>query len=111
MCLLFGSRHLKDVNALHYQIYQQKYECNNKIIDLSLLPPCRESLKLHILQLCYVAKIWRSSVVARIEIPDPKDHGWTANEEIRWISNAFPNEIEMVLLDDEENSGESNVEE
>ena len=70
---------------------------------------------------CYVAKIWRSSVVARIEIPDPKDHGWTANEEIRWISNAFPNEIEMILLDDvtedevylkdEEISGESDLEE
>ena len=37
---LFGYHHLKDANALCYHINQQKYECNNKISDLSLLPPC-----------------------------------------------------------------------
>ena len=43
--------------------------------------------------------MWGSSVVGRTDITDPKDHGWVANGEIRWISNAIPSKIE-ILLDD-----------
>ena len=36
----------KDVNLLRYEIFHNVYEKKGKIIDLSLLPPCRESLVL-----------------------------------------------------------------
>ena len=36
----------KAVNLLRYEIFQNVYEKKGKIIDLSLLPPCCESLVL-----------------------------------------------------------------
>ena len=57
-----------------------------------------------------MARIWRHSNVEQIEIPDPKDHGWTESGEIRWILNAFPYEIEMILLSDSVDEGDLYVE-
>ena len=44
ICCLFGKSKKKDVNVLRYEIFQNVYEKKGKIIDLSLLPPCRASL-------------------------------------------------------------------
>ena len=41
---LFGKNKKNGVNFLRYEIFQNVYEKKGKIIDLSLLPPCRESL-------------------------------------------------------------------
>ena len=69
VCLLFGSRRLKNINEVRYHLFKQKYDCQNKIIDLSLLPPCKSSLQLHILRTCYVARIWRLSLTSHHDLP------------------------------------------
>ena len=75
VCLLFGSCHLKSMNEVRFHLFKRKYESQDKIIDLSLLPPCKKSLHLHIRRACYVAKIWRLSQMPKFELPTafPKD--------------------------------------
>ena len=50
VCLLFGSRQLKSIKEVRFHLFKRKYESQDKIIDLSLLPPCKKSHHLHI---CY----------------------------------------------------------
>ena len=46
VCFLYGSRKRK-VNEVRYEIFHRKYSNENKIVDLSLQPPCQSVLKLH----------------------------------------------------------------
>ena len=45
-CCLYGSNS-KNINKLRFQKFTQKYEQEEKYVDLALLPPCRNSLLLH----------------------------------------------------------------
>ena len=69
----------------------------NKIIDLSLLPPCRSSLVLHLNRCNYVACIWKASTFANINIPNPFQYGWTAEYEIQWHDEIFPAELDELF--------------
>lgn len=100
VCLLFGSRRLKSVNTLRFQTFKRKYESENRIIDLSLLPPCRSSLYLHILRSCYVARIWRLSLTSCPQLPAVESHGWTEDNKVKWIETAFPDDVASILLTD-----------
>ncbi|KAG1650541.1 hypothetical protein GQR58_027914 [Nymphon striatum] len=73
----------------------------NKSIDISLLTPCQASLRLHTLRSNVVARIWKLSDEAQIQMPDLSQHGWTINNSIRWIEKAFPDELEDLLLTEE----------
>ena len=83
-------------------------------MDISLLPPCRSSLRLHILRANVVARIWIQADQQRIELPDLTQHGWNISLEIKWVEKAFPHEIEELLvqtdnklvIEDEEESDE-----
>ena len=81
-------------------LVQIRYDIQRKIIDLSLLPPCKEGLYLHILRSCYAAKIWRMSFTPQIELPQVENNGWTNNYEIKWIEFAFPEDITSILFYD-----------
>ena len=70
-----------------------------KIIDLSLLLPCKSVLLLHTKRLHFLAKIWKCSNEAQLQIPDIKMHGWDANCKIKWLEKEFPDNIQDLLFD------------
>ena len=70
-----------------------------KIIDLSLLPPCKSVLLLHTKRLHFLAKIWKCSNEAQLQIPDIKMHGWDANCKIKLLEKEFPDNIQDLLFD------------
>ena len=70
-----------------------------KIIDLSLLPPCKSVLLLHTKRANCVAKIWRCSNEAQLQVPDFKMHGWDANCKIKWLEKEFPDNIQDLFFD------------
>ena len=45
-----------------------------------LLPPTWSAFLNHLLRANYQAKIWKSSLVANIQAPSPRDHGWLVSE-------------------------------
>ena len=98
--LLFGSRRLKSINTVRFQTFKRKYESENRISDLSLLPPCKSSLYLHILRSCYVARIWRLSLTSCPPLPAVENHGWTEEHQVKWIETAFPDDVSSILLTD-----------
>ena len=97
VCLLYGSRRVKKVDDLRHQLFQKTYQQKNKIIDLSLLPPYQQTLRLHSLRCNFVAKIWKNSDVCTLQEPQITNHGWTLEREIQWIDKAFPDDIEQLL--------------
>ena len=46
VCLFYGC-HQRNVNAVRKKLIDNKYLNQNKVMDISLLPPCRSSLRLH----------------------------------------------------------------
>ena len=85
---------------MRYDIFHRKYSNENKIVDLSLLPPCQSVLKLHSNRASFVAKIWKSAGDPHLPLPDISLHRWTDKCKIQRMHKAFPNNIEELLLDD-----------
>ena len=97
VCLLYGCRQ-KKVNEARKHLFDRKYLNQKKVIDISLLPPCQSALKMHILRSNVVARIWNCAGERMVELPDLTDHGWHSDLTTKWIEQAFPNEVEEILL-------------
>ena len=67
-----GSKTIKDTNELCCAIICAK----RGKIESHKLPPCRDSLKNHILRANYQCFIWRKCLEQSLDIPDLEDHGW-----------------------------------
>ena len=100
VCHLYGYRQ-KNVND-RKKLFDKKYVRQGKAIDISLLPPCQSSLRLHILRSNIIAKIWKSSGERSINLPDLSTFGWKGNLTIDWQRQAFQDELTDLLLDLEE---------
>ena len=66
---------------------------------MSALPPCKETLKLHIVQVNYVAKMWRLSLQTNINAPNFSGYGWDSKGLIEWVHKSFPNNMEDIFFD------------
>ena len=87
---------LRDVDNARYQLFKRKNESYNKIIDLALLPPCQNLLKLHSKRAKFVAYLWKQSLSPMINIQNDNEHD--TNCEISWVEQEFPNDIEDILF-------------
>ena len=94
------------------EIVREKHKRENKIADLSSLPPCQEVLRYHCQRANYVAYIWRNSFQLTIQLEDVENHGWFQSGDIFWFNVAFPDDIEdMLCLDIEDDENDSECEE
>ena len=59
VCCLYNSRK-HSMNNARFELFMKKFVHENKIINISTLPPCQSSLFLHIRRAKYIAKIWKS---------------------------------------------------
>jgi hypothetical protein len=87
----------KYVDEARWKIFQKKNQRENKITDLSLLPPCTAVLQLHATRSNAVAYLWRNSENPRVEFPSLEESGWTSTGEIFWIDDSFPSDVEELL--------------
>ena len=74
-CLMYGSK-LGDINSLRYEKFIERFSAkpgevltSYNGVDMSLLPPCRESLKMHVRRANYQALIWKKADQATPSIP------------------------------------------
>ena len=86
-CLMDGSK-LGDINSLRYEKFIERFSAKPgevltgyNGVDMSLLPSCRESLKMHVRRANYEALIWKKADQATPIIPGPDGHGWNTNVE------------------------------
>ena len=98
ICYLYGYKQ-KNVDDVRSKMFSKKYSNEHKVVDLSILPPCRSVLRLHVQRSNVVAMIWRRSLEPMVDIPDLSEHGWLNDGRIQWIDDAFPDSLEEILLD------------
>ena len=99
---LYGRKGGERVNSACYKIFKEIYEKKNIILDLSLLLPCQEALRLHCKCSCFVVALWKFSIQKQIIAPSPVRYGWEADMSVKWIIEAFPEDIELVLMETKE---------
>lgn len=110
-CLLYSGRSpSKDINRLRYTMFMTRFTSKKELlssetgIDLSLLPPCRSSLIMHIKRTNYQALIWKQAHLAYPELPKPHNgHGWLLlgdDLEYKWASSEMlPQELADFVQD------------
>ena len=107
ICSLYGNHKITSVNNLRNNIFLQKFEKRNKIIDLSLLPPCEANLKYHIMRAFYVALMFRNANQLILSLEDPINHGWDERGRVKWSTTCYPDDISQLIInhaEDEENT-------
>ena len=111
VCSMYGKPSYRDVNKLRYDLFKTRYQpksANKSFafddgLDLSLLPPCRDSLQRHILRCNYVALMWKQSHLAYPQLPPATDSGWkldcSGNLEIEWnAGDIMPQDLIDVIV-------------
>ena len=93
---MYGCKEIDSVDELRYRMYCQsagKIACEN-------LPPCNDTLDLHVMRANYQARIWRESLLQHQNEVDPLEHGWTLDDDglfsIKWMRcNPAPEEVRI----------------
>jgi hypothetical protein len=119
VCTMYCKPADGDVNKVRCDIFEERNEPTSDLkpfaigngIDLSLLPPCQSSLRMHSLRANYQAYIWKHAHIASVSVPASlglAGCGWKRNSsdsglEIDWtFGDIMPNEVADVLADEEE---------
>ena len=102
VCELYGKKRDVSVNEARYKVFKESYEKKNIIPDMSLLPPCQETLKLHCSRACFVSRLWRLTNHNQVNAPSPVGHGWDDDMIVLWIKEAFPEDVELLVTESQE---------
>ena len=117
VCAMYGKPTYTDINQLRCDIFETRYEPKDEQqtlaidngIDLSLLPPCKSSLRMHALRANYQAYIWKNAHIASVTLPKSvglAGCGWKVNEtdsslEIDWtFGDILPTELMDIIIEE-----------
>ncbi len=75
VCVLYGNNSISSRNLLQHKLFVQKFEREKKIIDLSILPPCKGNPRLYILRANNVALFFRQANSLMLQFDAPADNG------------------------------------
>ena len=76
ICTAFGKKGLQSVNEARRQIFWEKLQKENKIVELSLLLPCQSFLELHYKHANFMAKMWGDASNPTLLSDNSVIHGW-----------------------------------
>ena len=83
-CKLYSAKNYTDINKLRYDTYKQRFTSTQVLstegMDLSLLPPSRSSLVMHLQRANYQVMVWKKAHVQFPTTPSPIGHGWKLDE-------------------------------
>ena len=80
-CCMYGFPRFSSLDMLRYHLLKKKCVENDQLdpkrtVDLSIFPPCQETLKQHLKRTIYQVGIWKRAFEQFPEVPDPEDNGW-----------------------------------
>ena len=99
VCNLYSSKE-SNINEARFKIFEKKQLRSKQITDLSNLPPCKRTLAFHLTRANYVAKLWKSSGTAMVDLPSPCGNGWCDDGKIQWTDQIYPEDIMSLLMND-----------
>ena len=117
VCAMYSKHNYTDVNKLRCDMVNQRFSSGSSHlvsnfdgVDLSLIPPCRSVLKMHIKRVNYQVLLWKKSFMPNPNLPPPEEHGWKQSDEaglldFDWCEGSvMPNElIDVASMDGEQN--------
>ena len=95
VCFLYGFPKNEEVNAVRKSIFWDKFKKKKQVVDLSLLPPCRDNLQFHVMRSNYVGYIFRNADRLFMDIDDPTNHGWDEQMKVVWSSVYYPPDVSL----------------
>lgn len=98
------------VNDARFKIFEKKHLKSKQVADLSLIPPCLRTFLFHLERTNFVAKLWKSSGTAMIDLPSPTQHGWTDDWDILWTDEMFPDSMNEYVVSNEDDDDEDDFE-
>ena len=111
VCTLYGLKGT-EVDAVRYQIFMKKYATQKKVVDLSLLPPCKQVLRLHSARANAIATtLWKSSTIPETNLSEIINVGWYSDMSIQWTENQLPENLTDMLLDSDDDSIDMGIDE
>ena len=115
VCNMYGKSKYISVNKLRYAMFTQKFKpkpghllSSSDGVDLSLLPPSKDSLRIHIIR--------ANSKVCNPGIPSPDGHGRVLNEHEHLVYEWTKEEImpqqliDIICKPEEDEEGDSSTE-
>ena len=106
VCTLYESKE-NLVDAARLDIFMKKQTNENKVTDVSVIPPCLTSLYLQIKRANYVAAVWKRTEHPQTLFMIIEEHGWQADCSIYWIEEPLPDDISDLLYEEDEYSYET----
>ena len=110
VCTLYGLKGT-EVDAVRYQIFIKKHTTQTKVVDLSLLPPCKQVLRLHSARANAIATMWKSSTIPEINLSEIINVGWYTDMSIQWTENEFPENLTDMLLGSDDDDIDMGIDE
>ena len=93
VCKIYGHNRITSVNELQGTMFWQRLIKNDKVPDLSILPPCSSTLRKHTARAHYIATMWKRASVPVQALGPFENNGWLPNGTIDWVDCAYPNDV------------------
>ena len=124
VCSMYGKHKYTDVNKLRCDMVNQRFcpgssgalVTNFDGVDLSLIPPCRSVLRMHIKRVNYQVLLWKKSFMPHPNLPPPEAHGWKQSDEdgqleFDWCEGSImPNELVDIASSEQTEDQDDEVE-
>ena len=84
-------------------IFDRKLMREQKLTDIALLPPCRQTLQLLKFRAHFIDREWRSAGIKDYEGTDACDNGWNEEMELKWMETMMPEDVQELFIDHVDN--------
>ena len=98
VCALYGLKKVRDVNTGRFDLFKRRLHSSG-VIDLSVVPPCKSVLLLHLRRSALAANLWKQAKEAMIKSPGIEKYGWFADGEIEWTLDVYPADVQDIFED------------
>ena len=96
VCAMYGLKKVRDVYTARFELFKRRLHSSG-VIDLSVIPPCKSVLLLHLRRSALTAYLWKQSKNAIVTNPGIDKYGWFPDGEIEWTLDVYPVEIQDIF--------------
>ena len=89
------------LNKARFAIFDSKLSKDKKIIDISMIPPCQQTLALHVLRANFIAREWRSADISDYESRNSVENGWNEKMQPKWLEMVMPEDVQELFINHE----------
>jgi hypothetical protein len=117
VCCMYGRSHETETAKVRSSIFQSRYgskglkslsTASDIGIDMSLLPPCKSTLKKHIMRANYQAFLWEHAHIQFPEVKSPEGLGWfkviDGALQIDWTDGDIMPQDTLTILESEDSN-------